>query len=88
MPTKRRERIPALRKELYGHLYARARDFRAEEALLSSGVIHAVPETVEGSIQLRTAVLLGIGASDSDIEALLADFRRADYAIVRGVLGT
>lgn len=37
---------------------------------------------------LRTAVLLGIGASDSDIEALLADFRRADYAIVRGVLGT
>jgi len=69
-------------------IYARARDFKARAALLSSGVSHAVPETAEGSIQLGTAVLQGIGASDSDIETLLADFRRDDYALIRGVQGT
>jgi len=29
-----------------------------------------------------------VGASDSDIETLLTDFRRDDYALIRGVRGT
>lgn len=69
-------------------IYARAQDFKAKAALLSSGVSHAVPEAAEGIIQLGTAVLQGIGASDSEVEALVADFRRDDYALMQEVQGT
>ena len=64
-------------------VYARARDFRTEGALLARGVHRAVPEAAEGSVQLGKAVLEGIGVSDSDIVTLLEDFRRDDYAVIR-----
>ena len=38
--------------------------------------------------QLGTAVLQGIGVSDSDVETLVADFRRDDYALMQEVQGT
>ncbi|MDJ0972007.1 MAG: NAD-binding protein, partial [Kiloniellales bacterium] len=69
-------------------IYARAKDFKVKAALLSGGVSHAVPEAAEGIIQLGTAVLRGIGASDSDVETLVADFRRDDYALMQEVQGT
>ncbi len=65
-------------------IYALARDFKTNDALLASGVSHVVPEAAEGGINLGAAVLQGIGVSDSDLEALVEDFRRDDYAIVRG----
>ena len=64
-------------------IYARARDFKAKDALLASGVSQVVPETVEGGIELGGAVLRGIGVSDSDLQALRENLRRDDYAIVR-----
>ncbi len=66
-------------------IYARAKDFNVETALMSSGVSHAVPEAAEGILQLGTAVLRGNGASDSEVEALIADLRRDDYALMREV---
>ena len=69
-------------------IYARAKDFGAKGALLSSGVSHAVPEAAEGIIQLGTAVLWGIGTADSDVEALVADLRRDDYALMHEIQQT
>ncbi len=64
-------------------IYARARDFKTEHALLSRGVRRAVPEAAESSVQLGKAVLQGIGVADSDLVTILEDFRRDDYALIR-----
>ena len=64
-------------------IYARARDFNTEHALLAKGVRRAVPESAESSVQLGKAVLQGIGVSDSDLVTILEDFRRDDYAMIR-----
>ena len=66
-------------------IYARAKDFEVKTALLSSGVSHAVPESAEGILQLSTAVLRGMGAPDGEVDALIADYRRDDYALMREV---
>ena len=66
-------------------IYARAKDFEVKTALLSSGVSHAVPESAEGILQLGTAVLRGMGAPDGEVEALIEDYRRDDYALMREV---
>lgn len=66
-------------------IYARAKDFEVKTALLSSGVSYAVPETAEGILQLSTAVLRGMGAPDGEVEALIEDYRRDDYALMREV---
>ena len=68
-------------------IFARARDFKTKDALLASGVTHVVPEAAEGGINLGAAVLQGIGVSDTELEALVADFRRDDYEIVRSAQG-
>jgi len=64
-------------------IYARARDFHTEHALLARGVRRAVPEAAESSVQLGKAVLQGIGVADSDLVTILEDFRRDDYALIR-----
>ena len=64
-------------------VYARARDFKTENALLVKGVKRAVPEAAESSVQLGKAVLQGIGVADSDLVTILEDFRRDDYALIR-----
>lgn len=68
-------------------IYARARDFQSKDALLASGVSHAVPAAAESGLSLGTAVLQAAGVSDSDLEMLVADFRRDDYAILRRFQG-
>jgi glutathione-regulated potassium-efflux system protein KefB len=69
-------------------VYARARDFKTEHALLAKGVRRAVPEAAESSVQLGKAVLQGIGVADSDLVTILEDFRRDDYALIRPLQGT
>ncbi len=64
-------------------IYARARDFKTEDALLAKGVKRAVPEAAESSVQLGKAVLQNVGVSDTDLAVLLEDFRRDDYALIR-----
>ncbi len=66
-------------------IYARAKDFEVKTALLSCGVSHAIPESAEGILQLGTAVLRGMGAPDGEVEALIEDYRRDDYALSREV---
>ncbi|MDJ0852345.1 MAG: monovalent cation:proton antiporter-2 (CPA2) family protein [Myxococcota bacterium] len=65
-------------------IYARARDFEAGKALLERGVSHAVPETVEASIRLGAEVLRKSGVADGDLDALLEEVRRDDYALLQG----
>jgi glutathione-regulated potassium-efflux system protein KefB len=64
-------------------IYARARDFAAEQALLESGVSQAVPEAAESSMRLGTEVLRGVGVSDPDLRDLVEEIRRENYALLR-----
>ncbi|MDJ0946455.1 MAG: hypothetical protein QNJ30_23630 [Kiloniellales bacterium] len=80
-------RRPALLVSRF-HDHERTGGDQDRSALRSSGVGHAVPEGAEGIIQLSTAVLQGVGASDSDIETLVADFRRDDDALMQTVQAT
>lgn len=52
-------------------LYARARDSRHAEQLLNIGATAAVPETVEGSLQLAGRVLAGYGIEDEVVQRRL-----------------
>lgn len=58
---------------------ARARDIAQAEALGQAGATAAVPEIVEGSLQLGAAVLRQVGASRDEIDQVLAEFRRELY---------
>jgi CPA2 family monovalent cation:H+ antiporter-2 len=58
---------------------ARARDIAQAEALGLAGATAAVPEIVEGSLQLGAAVLRQVGASREEIDEVLAEFRRELY---------
>ena len=66
-------------------LYVRAKDLRVKEALLAGGANHAVPEAAEGILQLGTSVMRGLGTDEEDVEALIEDYRRDDYALLRKV---
>lgn len=52
-------------------LYARARDSAHADRLLRAGATAAVPETVEGSLQLAGRVLSGCGSPDETIQRRL-----------------
>ncbi len=65
-------------------IYTRARDFEAGQALLAKGVSRFVPEVAESGIRLGVEVLRSCGVSDSDLDVLLEDLRRDEYAILQG----
>lgn len=52
-------------------IYARARDLRHAERLRAAGADVAVPETIEGSLQLAGRVLGGLGAADDVVRRRL-----------------
>jgi glutathione-regulated potassium-efflux system protein KefB len=64
-------------------LVVRARDLGARDRLLAAGVNHAVPETIELSIDLADAVLRRIGTSDEVIEAVHKAVRQDNFANLR-----
>lgn len=64
----------------------RSRDHVHCEALRSAGATITVPEILEGSLTLGRNVLHTVGVSDADADAIVAEFRRRDYASMSEVI--
>jgi CPA2 family monovalent cation:H+ antiporter-2 len=67
------ERVRALRPDLA--IVARARDAEHARHLYSIGVTDAVPETIEASLQLSEAVLVGVGVATGPVIASIHERR-------------
>lgn len=79
--SSREKLVPRLRA-LFPQLriLARARDRRQAKGLEAGGATAVVPEMLEGSLQLTGHVLRQLGKPAEDVQALLEDYRRDDYA--------
>jgi len=63
-------------------IFVRAHDTAHAQALRRDGATYAVPETIEGSLLLASAILENLGQPAAEIEALIAELRAAGYAPV------
>lgn len=61
-------------------IIARGRDVAECEALVGAGATAAVPEIVEGSLQLGGVLLRQLGQSPEGVNQLLEQFRQETYA--------
>ncbi len=61
-------------------IYARARDIGHAAALRAAGAMVAVPEAIEGSLQLGASLLEGLGQEAGEVESLLLRLRAEGYA--------
>jgi voltage-gated potassium channel Kch len=60
-------------------------DLVTRDDMRARGVAEAVCAIVEGNLQLGGSVLSTAGVVQEDIDRLIEDFRRDDYALLRGV---
>lgn len=60
-------------------------DLATRDAMRAKGVAEAVCVVLEGNLQLGGSVLGTAGVVQEDIDRLIDDFRRDDYALLRGV---
>lgn len=60
-------------------------DLATRDAMRARGVAEAVCNIVEGNLQLGGSVLGTAGVDQVDIGLLIEDFRRDDYALLRGI---
>jgi CPA2 family monovalent cation:H+ antiporter-2 len=72
--------VDVLRKLTSVPIVARARDVAESERLLMAGATAAVPEIVEGSLQLGGVLLRTLGESADTVNQVLEQFRRETYA--------
>ncbi len=63
-------------------IYARARDRFHAARLIARGASHAIPETIEASLQLGEMVLLGIGVPDQAARRIIEARRQIEQADV------
>jgi CPA2 family monovalent cation:H+ antiporter-2 len=63
-------------------IYARARDRAHSARLIARGASHAIPETIEASLQLGEMVLMGIGVPDQAARRIIEARRQAEQAAV------
>jgi len=63
-------------------IYARARDRTHAARLIAQGANHAIPETIEASLQLGEMVLMGIGVPDQAARRIIETRRLAEQATV------
>ena len=63
-------------------IYARARDRAHAARLIARGASHAIPETIEASLQLGEMVLMGVGVPDAAARRLIEARRQAEQAVV------
>lgn len=61
-------------------IYVRARDVGHARRLVARGASHAVPETLEASLQLAELVLMGAGIPDEAARTLVEGRRQAEQA--------
>lgn len=79
--SSREKLVPRLR-QLFPDLriLVRARDLRQAKGLAATGATAVVPEILEGSLQLAALTLRHLGQPADDVQGLLEDYRRNDYA--------
>lgn len=63
-------------------IYARARDLSHAKRLVAQGASHAIPETIEASLQLGEMVLMGAGVPDQAARRMIEARRQAEQAAV------
>jgi len=63
-------------------IYARARDLSHARRLVAQGASHAIPETIEASLQLGEMVLMGAGVPDHAARRMIEARRQAEQAAV------
>jgi CPA2 family monovalent cation:H+ antiporter-2 len=63
-------------------IYARARDRAHAARLIGEGASHAIPETIEASLQLGEMVLMGVGVPDQAAHRIIEARRQAEQAAV------
>jgi CPA2 family monovalent cation:H+ antiporter-2 len=63
-------------------IYARARDRAHAARLIARGASHAIPETMEASLQLGEMVLMGVGVPDQAARRIIETRRQAEQAAV------
>ncbi len=63
-------------------IYVRARDRAHAARLIARGANHAIPETIEASLQLGEEVLMGIGVPDQAARRIIEARRQAEQAAV------
>jgi hypothetical protein len=64
-------------------VFARARTLREQRELISKGVQHADTGFIEGALVRGSALLQHMGASQADVDGLVADLRRDSYALLQ-----
>lgn len=69
-------------------IHCRARDHEHSCSLTQTGAACAVPETLEASLQLARAALIGVGTAEDKVESLLGQFRADNYAALQKTLET
>ena len=79
--SSREKLVPRLRANFPElRILVRARDRRQAKGLEQSGATAVVPEILEGSLQLAGLTLRHLGLPPDDVQALLEEYRRGDYA--------
>ena len=63
-------------------IYARARDGAHAARLIEWGASHAIPETVEASLQLGEMVLMGVGVPDQAARRIIEARRQAEQIAI------
>ncbi len=61
-------------------IYVRARDRAHARRLISKGASHAIPETVEVSLEIGEMVLIGVGVPDQTARRIIEARRQAEQA--------
>ncbi len=64
-------------------LLARARDLEDRDAMIETGVSEAVPEAVEFSLALGSAVLLRVGVADDAVQKAVRQLRNNNFKAIR-----
>jgi CPA2 family monovalent cation:H+ antiporter-2 len=87
-PQRAARTVAMLRREFPDvPVIVRARDNRHRDELMRAGATMIIPEMLEGSLSLGRSVLRTVGVSDDETEAIVNDFRRADYAGLDEIIG-
>ncbi|MDA0229372.1 MAG: cation:proton antiporter [Proteobacteria bacterium] len=79
------EKVVSALRNFYPEMpvHVRVYNFEDRDAMLERGVVSAIPETVEASLELGADLLQHLGISDSEVQDLLGILRADGYARIR-----
>ena len=64
-------------------VYVRVRTLKDQDELVAKGIKHAGTGYIESTLVRGSALLKGIGIPEADVQELIKDFQRDDYALIR-----